>query len=94
MTFLKKVVTIQLTQPLSSRPPPGSSPGQTIFPRTKGPGMENGASRDPGTKARAVTPGSRDDKTQRSFDIQYRLLAYRTRVMLNMDPFDVYQADP
>ena len=56
--------------------------------------MENGASRDPGTKARAVTPGSRDDKTQRSFDILYRLLAYRTRVMLNMDPFDVYQADP
>ncbi len=36
---------------MSSRPP--------IFPRTKGPGLENGASRDPGTKARAVTSGSR-----------------------------------
>ncbi len=37
---------------LSSRPP--------IFPRTKGPGMENGACRDPGATARALMPGSRD----------------------------------
>ena len=50
-TIYKICVTIQLTQTLSSRPP--------IFPNPFGTGVENGACRDPGIKARAVIPGAR-----------------------------------